>query len=153
MYPFTASFLLELSGLLQVSISNYHFYLEYWVTYWNLTNRCNNFCVCFSLILIFYKFIIFYSEQWVLHCVNWKSDNWMIKRSNRRCSIKQAVLKYFAMFTGKHLRWSLKYIKKRLQHRCFPVNIAKVWRAPILKNGCSWMMETVYLELKVENLL
>ena len=25
-------------------------------------------------------------------------------------------------------------IKKRLQHRCFPVNIAKFSRAPILKN-------------------
>ena len=26
------------------------------------------------------------------------------------------------------------FIKKRLQHRCFPVNIAKFLRAPILKN-------------------
>ena len=27
-------------------------------------------------------------------------------------------------------------IKKRLQHRCFPVNIAKFLRTPILKNIC-----------------
>ena len=46
------------------------------------------------------------------------------------------VLKDFAIFTGKHLCWNLFLIKiqawrpatllkKRLQHRCFPVNVAK----------------------------
>ena len=50
---------------------------------------------------------------------------------------KIGVLKNFAIFTGKHLCWSLfliklikglkscNFIKKRLQHRFFPVNIAK----------------------------
>ena len=28
------------------------------------------------------------------------------------------------------------FIKKRPQHRCFPLNIAKFLRAPILKNIC-----------------
>ena len=59
---------------------------------------------------------------------------------------KISVLKYFAIFTGKHLCWSLfliklslfnkvaglkpgSFIKKRLQHRCFPLNIAKFLRA------------------------
>ena len=28
------------------------------------------------------------------------------------------------------------FIKKRLQHRCFPVSIAKFLRTPILKNIC-----------------
>ena len=44
-------------------------------------------------------------------------------------------LKYFAIFTGKDLRWSLfliKFIKKNLQHRCFPVNMARFLRASIL---------------------
>ena len=51
----------------------------------------------------------------------------------------QGVLKNFAIFTGKHLCWSLNliklrpsgsclrdcnFVKKRLQHRCFSVNIA-----------------------------
>ena len=55
---------------------------------------------------------------------------------------KKVVVKNFAIFTGKHLRWShflikrLHFIKKRLQHRCFPVNIAKFSRTPILKNIC-----------------
>ena len=31
-------------------------------------------------------------------------------------------------------------IKKRLQHRCFPVNIAKSLRASILKIICKWLL-------------
>ena len=52
---------------------------------------------------------------------------------------KTLFLKFFAIFTGKHLRWSVfvntvagpkpcNFIKKRLQHRCFPVNIAKMFK-------------------------
>ena len=52
---------------------------------------------------------------------------------------EKGVLKNFAIFTGKHLCWSLNliklrpsgsclrdcnFVKKRLQHRCFSVNIA-----------------------------
>ena len=32
------------------------------------------------------------------------------------------------------------FIKKRLWHRCFPVNIAKFLRKPILKNICEWLL-------------
>ena len=57
-------------------------------------------------------------------------------------SSKKAVLKNFA---EKHLRWnpylnknaglqSWNFIKKSLQHRLFPVNIAKFLRTPILQN-------------------
>ena len=38
------------------------------------------------------------------------------------------ALKNLAIFIGKHLCWRfflINFIKKRLQHRCFPVNIAK----------------------------
>ena len=41
---------------------------------------------------------------------------------------KKGVLRNFAKFTGKHLRQSLllnEVFKKRLWHRCFPVNFAK----------------------------
>ena len=61
------------------------------------------------------------------------------KSSQRRCSTKKAVLKKFAIFTRKHLCWSLwacNFIKKSFQHRCFPVNIAKFLRTPDLKNIC-----------------
>ena len=54
----------------------------------------------------------------------------------QRSSEKKLLLKLHAEFTGKHLCWSLfnkvaglqtcNFIKKRLHHRCFPVNIPKV---------------------------
>ena len=53
---------------------------------------------------------------------------------------KNGVLKNFAMFTRKDLCWSLfgvfevNFIKKRLQHRYFPVNITKFLRTPISEN-------------------
>ena len=60
---------------------------------------------------------------------------------------KKGVLKNCAIFTGKQQRWSPFFnkvpglssatlLKKRLQHRCFPVNITEFLRAPILKNVC-----------------
>ena len=33
------------------------------------------------------------------------------------------------------------FIKKRLQHRCFPMNIAKFLRTPVLKNICERLFE------------
>ena len=63
------------------------------------------------------------------------------RSSHRRCSVKKGVLKSFADFTRKHLCGSLfliiaglacNFIKKRLPHRCFPVEFAKYLRTPIL---------------------
>ena len=56
--------------------------------------------------------------------------------------IKEAVLKNFAVLTGKQLCWSIfviklqavrsaNFFKKRPQHRCFPVNIARFLRTPM----------------------
>ena len=52
------------------------------------------------------------------------------KHSNSRSQkfYKINALKNLAIFTGKHLCWRfflINFIKKRLQYRCFPVNIAK----------------------------
>ena len=70
-----------------------------------------------------------------MHPTNYRS-------SHRRCSnIKIGVLLNFAKFTGKHLCQSLFFnkvesfrratlLKKRLWHRCFPVNFAKFLRTP-----------------------
>ena len=71
---------------------------------------------------------------------------------------KKAVLKNFAIFTGKHLCWNLffnknaglqgpSFIKKRLEHRCFFANIEKFLRTPILKNICERLLLRVSLEL------
>ena len=56
------------------------------------------------------------------NCLNSRS-------SHKSCSIEKAILKYFAIFTGKHLCWSLlliglrasrpaTYLKKDLQYSC-----------------------------------
>ena len=71
----------------------------------------------------------------------------MSRSSHQRCSMKNAVLKNFAILTGKHLCWSFfitKFIKNRLQHMCFPVNIAKFLRTPILRNICKLLLLNVW---------
>ena len=71
------------------------------------------------------------------------------RSSHQRCFLKKHALKNFAIFTQKHLCWSFfltkllfNFIKRRHQHRCFPVNIAKFLRAPILHNVCEWLLLT-----------
>ena len=39
------------------------------------------------------------------------------------------------------------FINERLQHRCFPVNIANFLRAPILKNICEQLLLDIKLQL------
>ena len=58
------------------------------------------------------------------------------------------VLKNFTIFTGKQLCWSLFliklkasfFIKKRLQHRCLPVNIAKFLRTFFFPKHLWWLL-------------
>ena len=65
--------------------------------------------------------------------------------SHQRCSMKKGVLRNFIKFTGKHLCQSLFFnkvaglrlstlLKKRLLHRCFPVNFGKFLRTLFLQN-------------------
>ena len=69
---------------------------------------------------------------------------------NSRCFVKKVFLKNFANFAGKHLWWSLfltksqtqgcNFIKKRLQHRWFPVKFVEFSRTPIFKNICERLL-------------
>ena len=70
------------------------------------------------------------------------------------------VLKNFAMFTGKHLCWSLffnkyaglkacNFIKKRLQHKFFPVKFAKFLRTPFFTEHVRWMLLEISHELSL----
>ena len=61
------------------------------------------------------------------------------RSSHRRCFIKKNALKNFTLFSEKQLK-ACSFIKKRLQHKCFPVNIAKFVRTPILKNICEQLL-------------
>ena len=65
--------------------------------------------------------------------------------------LKIGALKNFALFTEKHLRWSLffnkfaslnacNFFKKRLQHRCFAVNIAKFLRTASFIEHLRWLL-------------
>ena len=78
----------------------------------------------------------------------------IFRSSQRRWSMRKGVLKNSANFTGKHLCWSLfsiklqawipaTLLKKRLQHRCFPVKVAKFLRIPILKNICERLLVNI----------
>ena len=68
-----------------------------------------------------------------------KIHSCIFRSSHQRCPVKQYVLRNLAKFTGKHLRQSLFFnkvaatatlLKKRLLHRCFPVNFAKFLQTP-----------------------
>ena len=54
--------------------------------------------------------------------------------NQRRCFTKKAVLKNFAIFTAK--LQACNFTKNRIQHRCFPLNIAKFFTTPISKKIC-----------------
>ena len=71
----------------------------------------------------------------------------IFRSSHQRCFIKKAFLKHFVIFIGKQLCWghffnkvtshqSHNFIKKRLQHRYFLVNIEKFIITLVLKNIC-----------------
>ena len=83
--------------------------------------------------------------QTSLKCYAWGLVPYFYRSSRLKMFYKIVVLKNFAIFTGKHLCWSLFFIKLqiwkpatlskrdsntgvRLQHRCFPVNIEKFLR-------------------------
>ena len=67
------------------------------------------------------------------------------RSSHQRCYVRKGVLRNFTKFTGKHLCQSLFFnkvagfrpvtlLKKRLWHRCFPVNFVKFLRTPFSQN-------------------
>ena len=69
---------------------------------------------------------------------------YILYRSSRsQMLFKKGVLKNFAIFSGKHLCWSLfliNFIKKRLQHRCFPANIVKFCRIAFFIEQLQWLL-------------
>ena len=69
------------------------------------------------------------------------NNNFMFRSSQRkcqrRCSVKKAVFKKFTNFTDLQ---AFNFIKKRLQHRCFPVKFAKFLRTLILKYICKRLL-------------
>ena len=90
-----------------------------------------------AVLLLFFHYLV--AETFYKYLKRNRSSHW------RRCSVKKGVLGNFAKFTGKHLCQSLFFnkvagltpaalLKKRLWHRCFPVNLAKFLRARFLQS-------------------
>ena len=74
-----------------------------------------------------------------------------LRSNHRRCSVVLSVLKSFTKFTRKHLYQSLFFnniadirpatlLKKKLRHRCFPVNFVKLLWSPFLQNTCGRLL-------------
>ena len=72
---------------------------------------------------------------------------------------KKGVLRNFTKLTGKHLRHSLFFnkvaalspatlLKKRLWHKCFPVNFVKFQRTPFLHNT-SGRLQSLFKKIEV----
>ena len=78
------------------------------------------------------------------HSAIYKSDRLQV-------FFKTSVIKNVTIFTEKHLCWSLffnkvaglkayNFIKKRLWHRCFPVNMAKLLRTAFFIEHLWWLL-------------
>ena len=76
-----------------------------------------------------------------------------LRSSRPEVFCKKGVLKNFAKFTRKHLPQTLFFnkvaglrpatlLKKRLWHRCFPVNFAKFLSGPFLTEHLWWLLLT-----------
>ena len=68
--------------------------------------------------------------------------------SNEEMFLKIGILNNFAIFTGKHLSWSLflsKSTKKKLQHRRFLLNNAKFSRTAFFIEHIRWLF--LYLRI------
>ena len=94
----------------------------------------------FSYSVVFIKKINVLSLH---HCFSGKITNFLKKQKQPpEVFGKKGVLKHCAIFTGKHLCWSLfgvfgdNSLKKRLKYRYFPVNITKFFKKTFLRNIC-----------------
>ena len=76
------------------------------------------------------------------------SRNKLLGSSRPEVFCKKGVLRNFARFTGKHLcksffysiNWPATLLKKKLWHRCFPVNLAKFVKTPFFKEYLRWLL-------------
>ena len=77
----------------------------------------------------------------------WRNHVWNrnFRSIHQRCSVRNSVFRNFTKFAGKHLCQRLIFnkvgglratalLKKRLWHRCFPVDFVEFLRTPILQN-------------------
>ena len=56
------------------------------------------------------------------------------RRSHQRCSMKKGVLKEISQNSQGNICSRVSFLKKRLWHRCLPMNFVKFLRTPFLQN-------------------
>ena len=104
---------------------------------YSLQRFCKKTCNCFFQKKLFWKKTLT------------KSCKMSFERNSRpEVFCKESVLGNFAKFSGKHPCQSLfvnkvrpaTLLKKRLWHRCFPVNFAKFLRTPFLIEHLWWLL-------------
>ena len=88
-----------------------------------------------------------------LKTIHWKSSQCTepYRSSHQRCSVRKGILRNFAKFTGKHLYRSLFFnrvaglrpatlLRKKIWHKCFPVNFAKFSRTAFFTEHLWWLI-------------
>ena len=92
--------------------------------------------------LCFEKYVLYYYFGYV-------SNNELLQRQTTLETIFtwkehwESLIRRVSLFTEVDVQRCCNFcnfIKKRLQHRCFPINIAKFLRTPILKNICECLL-------------
>ena len=100
--------------------------------------------------MIFLYILLFQFSNDIMIHISWDEPGlvfelFMFRTSHRRCSLRKGVLRNLEKFTGKNLCQSLFFyevaglrpvtlLKKKLWHRCYPVNFAKFLKTPFLQN-------------------
>ena len=79
-----------------------------------------------------------FSKQ-ILFFIAVKDDN----QKQPFADVLQNSCQNFATFTGKHLYWN-NFMKKRLQHRCFSLNIANFFGKAFLIKQLRWLLLDIY---------
>ena len=101
----------------------------------------------------------YYKMQQVLQNATFIANCDSTQKQSPEVLYRKGVLKKtFAKFTGKHLRHSLPFnevaglrpatiLKRRLWHRCFPVNFAKFLRTPFLHNTSGLLLLYIMIDI------
>ena len=128
------------------------------------TPSCNRFWLCQKPIRPYFFCIIRWickTKLWIQKWCKWLRGNMTIQKQHSQMFFKIGALKNFLILTRKHLCWSLflnkvsglrlaTLTKKRLRHRCFPVNIAKFSRAVCFIEHLWWLLLIIHiLELPI----
>ena len=105
------------------------------------------FSLCFRLLFLFFLNV----RITLVLCYFYNFDVPFTEAATCRCSSKELFLKMSQKFSRKYLCWSLfliklhafrpsSFIKKILQHRCFPVNFLKCLRTSFFIEHLWWLL-------------